>query len=240
MKKLFVFILTTFFFLSSLQVFAFNGTGNHHTDKSFQLVGDTPIAISFETYKAGEGWTPVVLSLGELQVLLWMDGYGKLSEMRETFNTVNRSSQGSWYINTSQQYLYQDDCTLRFEVYEENDIRTRWRLSPVNHSGALLKQIIFKEHGIELGIDNLRLQLRHVFWKLEEKTPGIFQVQLYGSIPVLQDELIYDEVEDIIYSLHPWETNTAMEKKDAWAKSNQVTGPGSQRIGVNEYEKYYK
>ncbi|HLP60321.1 MAG TPA: hypothetical protein VK186_15885, partial [Candidatus Deferrimicrobium sp.] len=41
-----------------------------------------PICISFEHCKMHDDWTPVVLTIGEFNCLLWMDKDGKVSELR--------------------------------------------------------------------------------------------------------------------------------------------------------------
>ncbi|MCX6582958.1 MAG: hypothetical protein NT166_22505, partial [Candidatus Aminicenantes bacterium] len=83
MEKVIVFILSALIFFSPV----FSGTGNNEgvggAEALLQSDGSR-ICLSFEHYKMQDGWTPVVLSIGELNCLLWMDESGRVLELRET------------------------------------------------------------------------------------------------------------------------------------------------------------
>ena len=229
MKKAVVFFLTALLFFSP--VFLFPGPGSIEGAETFLLEEETPICLSFENYQRKDGWTPVVLSLGELQCLLWMDASGWVSELRET---GAHFVEPVCIIDELAQTLGQDANTLYFEVYEQNQVRTRWRLSPggtAGTAGTVAKKILFRESGIELNLGNLRLRLNHAAWDFQEFSPGLFQVQFHGPVMEVHQNLVYEKAAGIIYSTQEGNNRLTPGTSRTWAMKTQESG--SQISGGN-------
>lgn len=79
MKQIFVFFLMVLISLSPM----FSRNESYKPAETFMLHENAPISLSFENYKMKDGWTPVVLSVGGVDCLLWMDASGRVSEWRE-------------------------------------------------------------------------------------------------------------------------------------------------------------
>ncbi len=232
MKKAAVFFLTALLFFSP--VFLFPGLGSNKGAETFLLEEETPICLSFENYQRKEGWTPVVLSFGELNCLLWMDASGRVSERRET---GAHFVEPVCIIDELAQSLGHDANTLYFEVYEQNEVRTRWKLSPggspgtARTAGTVAKKILFRESGIELDLGNLRLRLNHTAWEFREFSPGLFQVQFHGPVMEVHQKLVYEKAAGIIYSTQERNNRLIPGTSRTWAIKTQESG--SQISGGN-------
>jgi Leucine-rich repeat (LRR) protein len=218
MKK--IFILFSIFLLSL--GLAFSSDMCDETGETFILAKDSPIFLSFENYKMKDGWTPVVLSVGELEFLLWLDASGRISERREIgvhpFETVCTTDP-----STSTPSLEMGANKIYFEVYVQNPVRTRWRLSPLpsqeEKTGTVVKRILFQRGGIVFYLGEIQLQLHQVCWEFREISPGVFQVQLHGPMVSGHRELVVEKAKGIIYSTH--------------GKNNRLTTEQSRTLYVN-------
>ena len=224
MKKSVVFFLTALLLLFPGTVLP--GPGNNEAAETFLLVGGSPICLSFESYQRRDGWTPVVLSLGELDCLLWMDAQGRVSELRDT---GTHFVEPVCFIDVPAHSLGKDAHTLDFEGYEQNSVRTRWRLSPVEPAGTATKKILFREGGIDLYLGDLRLRLNQAAWEFKEFSPGLFQVQFHGPMVKVHRRLVYEKAAGIIYSTHGWNNRLIPGPGRTWAM--KAGGPGRQIKG---------
>ena len=129
MKK--IFLLFSIALLSLNLVFSRDM--NDEAAETFLIVEGTPICLSFEYYRVRDGWTPLVLSLGELNRLLWMDAANRVSELRET---GTHFVEPVCFSDVSTHSLGKETSTLYFDVYEQNHVRTRWKLSPGRTAGT--------------------------------------------------------------------------------------------------------
>lgn len=220
MKKNVVFFLTVLLFLSPV----FAGPGSSEGAETFLLMEKSPIGLSFENYQVRDGWTPVVLSVGEFNCLLWMDDACRVSELRET---DAHFVEPVCVIDELTQSLQNGANILYFDVYEHNSVRTRWRLSPGETAGTMPKKILFREHGIELYLGNLRLKLNHVDWDFRELSPGLFQVKFYGPMVLGCGELVVDKAKGIIYSTHGWNNRLTIEQSLTWSMNPNRPASGS-------------
>lgn len=223
------------FFLSVLLTFSpvfSRAVSNESAGETFVLEEGSFICLSFENYQKKDGWTPVVLSLGELNCLLWMDETGRVSELREFGAPL---VEPVCFIDVTIQSLAKDAGTLYFEVYEQNSVRTRWRLSPGEPAGPATKKIHFREGGIDLSLGNLGLRLNHAAWEFREISPGVCRVEFYGPMILGCRELVYEKAKGIIYSTHEMNNRLPTGQSRTWATKNRETGKPI--TGGNEHEK---
>jgi hypothetical protein len=216
MKKNVVFVWIALLLLSLSPVFP--GTGSNKATETFLLTEDSPICLSFESYKEKDGWTPVVLSLGELECLLWMDEAGRVTEMRES---GGHSVEPVCSIDVLAQSLVKDADSLNFEVYEQNNIRTRWRLSPGEPAGPAAKKILFREEGIDITLGNLGLRLNHAAWEFKELSPGVYRVEFHGPMVNMHRPLVYEKAAGIIYSNLGLDNELIRGQNRTWAMKNR-------------------
>jgi Leucine-rich repeat (LRR) protein len=128
MKKVIGFVLTMLVFMSPI----YPGIGNDGSKTFFLDNQGARISLSFEHHKMKDGWTPVVFSIGELDYPLWMDTNGKVWRLPEP---DAQSIDPVYIIDESTHRVQKDGTILNFDVYEQNSIRTRWRLSPRTTEG---------------------------------------------------------------------------------------------------------
>jgi len=221
MKKNVVLLWTALLLLCPGLVFP--GTGSNKAAETFLLVEGSPICLSFESYQRRDGWTPVVFSLGELNCQVWMDDAGRVSEQRDTGAPF---VEPVCLIDVPAQCLAKDADTLYFEVYEQNSVRTRWRLS---HQETATKKILFRDGGIDLYLGDLRLQLNQAAWEFKELSPGLYQVQFHGPMVQVHRQLVYEKASGIIYASQEWNNRLIPGKSRTWAMKNRE--PGGQITG---------
>ncbi|HLP47432.1 MAG TPA: fibronectin type III domain-containing protein [Candidatus Deferrimicrobium sp.] len=196
MEKLIILVLTVFLFFSPVFSRADNTNG-----KEFFLVNqESPIYLSFENYQMKDGWTPVALSIGELDLLLWMDENGKVLELPGTGGT-SAYDEPVCIIDIPAHCLKKNGTTLYFEVYDQNDIRLRWRLFPANNAGKMVKKLIPGENGVDVCLGDLRLHLTHATWNEPKFSTGLSRVQISG-IPITKvtsyQDTVYEKEKEII------------------------------------------
>jgi len=230
MKKNVVLLWTALLLLCPGLVFP--ETGSNKAAETFLLVEGSPICLSFESYQRRDGWTPVVLSLGDINCQVWMDEAGRVSEMRESGAPF---VEPVCLIDVPAQCLGKDADTLYFEVYEQNSVRTRWRLSPGEPAGPATKKILFREGGIDLYLGNLRLILNHAAWEFKEFSPGLYQVQFHGPMVQVHRQLVYEKAAGIIYSTQGWNNRLIPGQSRTWAMKDG--DPGGQITGGYDNEK---
>jgi Leucine-rich repeat (LRR) protein len=222
MKK--IFVIFSIALLSLNLVFPRNMSNEER--ETFIIAEDSPIFLSFENYKMKDGWTPLVLSVGELEFLLWLDASGRISGRQEIevhpLDTVCAIDPVTLSLEKGASKLY-------FEVYEQNPVRTRWRLSPSQGGkpGTLTKKILFREGGIDLCLGNLRLRLNQVFWEFKEISPGLFQVRLNGPMVPGHQRLVYEKAKGIIYSTHGRNNRLIAGQSRTWSMNPNSTASGS-------------
>ncbi|MCX6579664.1 MAG: fibronectin type III domain-containing protein [Candidatus Aminicenantes bacterium] len=151
------------------------------------------------------------LSIGELNCLLWMDESGRVLELRETGAPF---VEPVCFIDVSTKTLRKEAEALHFDVYEQNKVRTRWRLSPRGTAGTVTKKILFQEKsGVELCLGTLRLRLKHVAWDIKEFSQGLYHVQFHGPTIAMHQSLVYEKAVGMIYSEHEWDNKFILEQR---------------------------
>jgi hypothetical protein len=222
MRQIFVFFLLVLISLSSM----FSRNERYNPAEIFILHENTTIYISFENYKIKDGWTPLVLSVGGVDCLLWMDASGRVSEWQEI---QDHPFALLCFIDPLNQTLEKGTDILYFDVYEQNPMRTRWQLSPIGAQGKLTKQIRFHEGGIDFYLGNLRLSLHQVSCDFTLISPGLFQVQFNGAMLAQYQHLLYEKATGIIYSTPVGNTTVIPRQSLPWAI--KLEEPGKQTIG---------
>ena len=204
-EKLFVFFFTVLLFLCP----AIPGFGSNGEENIYLYNNETHISLSFENYKMKDGWTPIVLSMGELNCQLWMDKDGNVSELQ---NTRAHVDDPVCVIDVAAHCLRKAGKTLYFDVYEQDNIRSRWKISSDSTAGKMPKKISLREDGADICLGDLRLSLFHVTWDAKEFSPGLLRVQVHGPLMSDPQGLIYEKDQGIFYSTFEWEKKLLNEQ----------------------------
>jgi len=228
MEKYNVFFLIAILLLSFGPVFASDGINDRA--ESFLLADESPICVSFEHYKMQDGWTPVVLSMGEFRCMLWMDASGRVSERMETDTPF---VEPVCFIDASTKSLRKGADTLYFDVYQQNNVRTRWRLSPSGTAGTLTKKIpLEKKNGIDIYLGTFHLKLKHVYWDLEEFSPGLSHVRFHGPAVTGCRRWVYEKASGNLHSKREW--NRRLPHKQNTTQGIKPGQPISRAISSQE------
>jgi hypothetical protein len=95
--------------------FVFPGRGSGDTMETFEIRGDTGpgFSISIESYREANGWTPMVLCFGDLEIAL-------------AVSTRQLAAEG---IDSLVDEILTGSIDLDFILYEQNPVRTRMGLA---------------------------------------------------------------------------------------------------------------
>lgn len=217
MKKNRFFIWIALLLVSLGPVFPMTGS-NKAVEETFLLEEGTPIYLSIESYQERDGWTPLVLSVGDVNCLLWMDEAGNVSEQRAPGDQL---AVPVCSIDIQTQSLVKNADSLAFELYEQNNVRTRWRLSPGESMGPLTKKIHFREGGMDISLGNLGLRLNRAACDFRELSQGLYQVEFHGPMVNTHRQLVYEKAAGIIYSTLGENNRLIPGQNRTWAVKSQ-------------------
>lgn len=161
----------------------------------FALQDSTPLRISIETYMEKDGWTPVVLSLGGMDIFLWMDASGKVSEMRWE---DSGAFAPLFFINLDSAVLSSDEWSTELEIYEQNKVRTR--LQGLELDIPILLRIQRAHKSAEIFLGGYRTRLNPVTVTFMEIEPDLEELRLSGPQILVLPRLVYWRKVGKIYS----------------------------------------
>ena len=209
MKKLFIVMALSILVLTSFVSLA----QNKYSKEIFVLQESTPLRISIETYKQIDGWTPVILSLCGLDIFLWMDASGKVSEMQPV---DSRSFAPLFFIDLGYPVLSSDQWSTELEVYEKNEIRTRFRALKTDIPVLLRLDRVQKSAEIFLGGYGTRLNpVEAAFMEIE---PDLEELKLSGPQILVLPKLVYWQEIGTIYSTLFRGERFDLERSRIWGK----------------------
>lgn len=112
------------------------------------------IRLAIESYKEKNDWTPLVLSLGNLELHLWLSKDGLVRERKED---ILHQLPPVFRINMDKKQLLLEKRCYPFVVYEQDRVRTRMRLIEKNIRVRLEINNLDKEAALFIGENKLKL-----------------------------------------------------------------------------------
>jgi hypothetical protein len=196
----------------ALVSFVFSSQLKYETE-IFALKDSTPLRISIETYMEKDGWTPVVLSVCGLDIFLWMDASGKVSEMQPV---DSRSLAPLFFIDLDYPVLSSDEWSTELEIYEQNEIRIR--LQALKADIPVLLRLDRAQKSAEIFLGGYRTRLNPVeatFMKIE---PDLEELKLSGPQILVLPKLVYWQEIGTIYSTLFRGERFDLERSRVWVK----------------------
>lgn len=209
MKKSFIVMALSILVLISFVSLA----QNKYSKEIFVLQESTPLRISIETYKQIDGWIPVVLSLCGLDISLWMDASGNVSEMQPV---DSRSFAPLFFIDLDYLVLSSDEWSTELEIYEQNKVRTRLQALKADIPVLLRLDRVQKSAEIFLGGYGTRLNpVEAAFMEIE---PDLEELKLSGPQIQVLPKLVYWQEIGTIYSTLFRGERFDLERSRVWGK----------------------
>jgi len=186
---------------------------NKYSKEIFVLQESTPLRISIETYMQINGWIPVVLSLCGLDISLWMDASGNVSEMQPV---DSRSFAPLFFIDLDYLVLSSDEWSTELEIYEQNKVRTRLQALKADIPVLLRLDRVQKSAEIFLGGYGTRLNpVEAAFMEIE---PDLEELKLSGPQIQVLPKLVYWQEIGTIYSTLFRGERFDLERSRVWGK----------------------
>lgn len=161
----------------------------------FVLQENAPLRISIETYKQEDGWTPVVLSLSGMDIFLWMDASGEVSELQ---SEVSRAFAPLFFIDLENLELSAEEWSIGLKIYEQNEVRTR--LQALKSDIPVLLRIQHARKSAEIFLGGYRTKLNPVVAMFKEIEPDLEELRISGPQILLLPRLVYWREIGTIYS----------------------------------------
>jgi hypothetical protein len=209
MRKFWMSILTVVLVSS----FGFPWSESYDTTKIFEIQGNNIIRLSIESYKEKGGWTPVVLSIGDLEVSLWMNASGQVAEMQMD---ESRPVHSIFRINLSKYEMMIGKRNFNLIISEQN--RVRQRMSLFNKNVPFVLKINREREQVEFYIGDSKLKFNHISAEFREIDPGMYELRFGPATVHTMSRLIYWETSGNIYATDQRSGPVDLEKSHIWAK----------------------
>jgi hypothetical protein len=195
-----------------------------HWIETFELQGKHMFRVSIENYMERNGWVPVVLSFGDLEV----------------FMAANADDLPAAGVETGISEILVEDIDLPFTIYEKNPVRTRMRMKDNNIPVTLKINRVKKQAAFYIGDSPLKMGCIRVTFK-EIDSPGswLYQINFGGKDVYTYKRFIFEPASGNIYSVPslraPFNIELAPGKNNVWAKMVDIHR--EERILINKGEK---
>lgn len=209
MRKFWMSILTVFMVSS----FGFTWQESYDTTKIFEIQGNNIIRLSIESYKEKDGWTPVVLSIGDLEVSLWMNTNGQVTEMqKDGFRPIH----SVFTINLTTYEMLVGERNFNLMISEQN--RVRQRMSLFDKNVPVVLKINREREQVEFYIGDSKLKFNHISAEFREIDPGMYELRFGPATVHTMSRLIYWETSRNIYATDQRSGPVDLGKSHIWAK----------------------
>jgi hypothetical protein len=179
--------LTTILAIFIVSIPLFPQIGSDDFSGIFEIQGDYSFRVSIESYMERNGWIPVVLSFGDLEVCV-------------PVNTRDLASPAGVEYGISKMLF--GDSDFLFAIYEQNPVRTRMRL--LEKSTPVILRINRGEKQVGFYMGNSRLRLEHVRVTFREIAPGwLYQLDFGGRDVYTYKRFIFEPDAGAIYAIPP-------------------------------------
>lgn len=162
----------------------FPGGDSHDSTEAFWLQGNVPVRVSIDKGWERNGWIPVVLSVGNLEL------YFRMNKAGEVVGTA-------WQVDPETGEIWVGGTHLTFAIYQQNPARTRMRL--IDDGLPLLLEIDWQKQEAVLYIGNSRWKVAHIPVRREEASPGGLYRLTFGGRAVYTHKRLVLEPSGTIY-----------------------------------------
>lgn len=166
--------------------FVFSSRGTTDTMETFELRGDTGIrfSVSIESYREANGWTPVVLCFGDLEIAL----------------KVSSEQLAAEGINSLVNEILTGPIDLDFTLYEQNPVRTRMRLA--DETVPITLKLNRENHQAAFFIGGVPLKFHRLRVVTDEITPrGWHRLTFSGKDVHTYKKFIYEPFSGTIHAV---------------------------------------
>ncbi len=209
-------IFLLIFVLISFQLFS--SIFQNEKKDTFFLQKKINIIFSIESYLKKNKWTPILISIRDLNFFLWMDENGRVNEYPEI---VNLKKKPIFTIDFLSKTIFIDKQYFSFDIYEQNHIRTRIKLIRENEPVILKihpynRQVDFYIGQSKLNIDTIKADFMETF-------PGFYEIKFIGRSVFSYSDFILERENGIIYSTN-YKKIANKFNKNVWAKKRVDLG----------------
>ncbi len=206
MKNLIVLFFMVFIVLSLLHPRIEPGhTGSVEPDNftgTFVIQEDGCVRLSIESYRERNGWIPVIISFGDLEVSASVNS-GSLA----TAGAEHRISE-----------MLFGDIYLLFDIYKHNPVRTRMRLLDKNIPVTFKINRVEKQAAFYIGNRRLKLAPIRVMFTEIAPTTWLYELNFGGKDVYTYSRFIFDSSTGNIYSVCRSLNPLNLETSPIWAK----------------------
>ena len=193
--------------------FGFPWDESYDTTQSFVIQGNNIIRLSIENYKEKDGWTPVVLSIGNLTISLRMNTNGQVTEIQmDEF----RPAHSAFTINLTTYEMSVEERNFNLIISEQN--RVRMRMSLFDQNVPIMLKINREREGVEFYIGDSKLNFNDISVEFREIDPGMYELRFGSEMEHTMSRLIYWDTSGNIYATDQRSGPVDLGKSHIWAK----------------------
>ncbi len=189
MKQNIVFMFLFFIFFGLF----FINPNYSETEKVSIFENTINIKCSIEHYLEKQNWTPIVLSFENFSLSFWMNKGGQVFELpvNDSIKTIP-----IFTIDINHEYVLVDNSYYSFLIYENNNIRTRFKLLNIN------VQFVVKHpqynNTVDFYLDENKLDIKNV----RIDVINSYEFRFFGKSVVTYSNLIINKKKNINHSIN--------------------------------------
>jgi len=187
--------------------------GSILTQESFLLQGKNLISVSIESYKRADGWVPVGLSLGEIELMLWMDEGGQVKERKR------RDFRSLFSLDPAAQEMSIGGTVIPLELRGKSAVRMRLR--PLEDTIPVTMSIKNSDNRLSFIIGDSELELDLVRVEYVNTSQKIREIRFAGSVARMEDCLLLLDESGKVYAADRLSEPADFSEARIWAERKE-------------------
>jgi hypothetical protein len=209
-------IYLNFLLFVSLLINPLTGFGTTRaTMERWELLESGAVIVSVEHYQQRDGWTPVLMTIGELEINFWIDGSG--AAVMEP-GLGEKYEQALFWLDVDGGTMTLDKELLMLKRYEKNDVRSRFRVQAAELKLGL--QIDLEQGRCDLVAGTVLLSRGHLRAEKENAMPGEKVYSLMGPEMRLERPLVFRQGSGEMVIMPLAEKSRFSKKPRLWARKS--------------------
>ncbi|MBN1224309.1 MAG: hypothetical protein JXB23_13765 [Candidatus Aminicenantes bacterium] len=184
--------------------------GSGQSPETFLLKGKNLISLSIESYKLKDGWAPVVLSLGEIDFLFWMDVNGQVKERKRM------DSPSLFALDAGVQEMIIGGVTIPMEIRSEST--ARMRLRPLEENVPVAMSIDPKRNRLSFAVGEGMIVLDHLSVAFVGNEKRVQELRLGGPGARMGKRILYSEDTGKLYAARHMNEPLDLSEARVWAE----------------------